>query len=308
MRKKISFKILLTAILSCVLMSLSFLTSCAFLDNYIVKRQDYDNLKNEWDKISQDYKSQLEAGMNLEEENKNLKNENEEKDKTISGLQEELAFKSNPDNYVLKEEYENLYSDYLKDQESIIDLENQINELKSDPEKLRKLINNFNKLLKNVYIGSADPEELAYTFTAFSIEYKGKYYLITAGHCVKDNFGKEGKFKFKANFSDEWIYPQLLGYKAEFWNLDDYGVFFSDELYSGFKISDQETKENYLIGSMEKNLSVLRNLGAGSKRGESGSPVINENGEVIGVYVVYGLVYTPIKLALDIIDNPGTDE
>ncbi len=127
--------------------------------------------------------------------------------------------------------------------------------------------------------------------------------MITAGHCVKDNFGKEGKFKFKANFSDEWIYPELLGYKAEFWNLDDYGVFSSDKLYSGFKISDQETKENYLIGSMDKNLSILRNLGAGSKRGESGSPVINENGEVIGIYVVYGLVYTPIQLALDKIDN-----
>jgi cell division protein FtsB len=292
MRKKVSLRILITTISLCVLIGLSFLTSCTFLDNYIVKKQDYDNLKNDRDKISQDYKKQLEATKNLEEENKNLKNENEEKDKTISSLEEELAFKSNLDNYVLKEEYEELCSDYLGEQESIKDLEN-----------LRSLINNFNKLLKNVYIGSADPKELAYTFTAFSIEYEGQYYLITAGHCVKDNFGKEGKFKFKANFSDEWIYPELLGYKAEFWNLDDYAVFSSDKLYSGFKISGQETKENYLVGSMDKNLSVLRNLGAGSKRGESGSPVINENGEVVGIYVVYGLVYTPIQLALDKIDN-----
>ena len=292
MRKKVSLRILITTITLCVLIGLSFLTSCTFLDNYIVKKQDYDNLKNDRDKISQDYKKQIEASANLEEENKNLKNKNEEKDKTISSLKEELAFKSNLDNYVLKEEYEELYSDYLVEQESIKDLEN-----------LRSLINNFNKLLKNVYIGSADPKELAYTFTAFSVEYEGEYYLITAGHCVKDNFGKEGKFKFKANFSDEWIYPELLGYKAEFWNLDDYGVFSSEKLYSGFKISDRETKENYLIGSMDKNLSILRNLGAGSKRGESGSPVINENGEVIGIYVVYGLVYTPIQLALDEIDN-----
>ena len=292
MRKKASLRILITTISLCVLIGLSFLTSCTFLDNYIVKKQDYDNLKNDRDKISQDYKKQLEASENLEEENKILKNENEEKDKTISGLEEELAFKSNPENYVLKEEYEELYSDYLGGQESIKDLEN-----------LRSLINNFNKLLKNVYIGSADPKELAYTFTAFSVEYEGQYYLITAGHCVKDNFGKVGKFKFKANFSDEWIYPELLGYKAEFWNLDDYAVFSSDKLYSGFKISDKETKENYLIGSMDKNLSILRNLGAGSKRGESGSPVINENGEVIGIYVVYGLVYTPIQLALDKIDS-----
>jgi len=304
MRKKVSLRILITTISLCVLIGLSFLTSCTFLDNYIVKKQDYDNLKNDRDKISQDYEKQLEASKNLEEENKNLKNENEEKDKTISSLKEELAFKSNLDNYVLKEEYEELYSDHLGEQESIKDLENQINELKGEPGRLRSLINNFNKLLKNVFIGSADPKELAYTFTAFSIEYKGKYYLITAGHCVKDNFGKEGKFKFKANFSDEWIYPELLGFKAEFWNLDDYAVFSSDKLYGGFKISDQETKENYLIGSMDKNLSILRNLGAGSKKGESGSPVINENGEVVGIYVVYGLVYTPIQLALDKIDNP----
>lgn len=292
MRKKVFLRILITTISLCVLIGLSFLTSCTFLDNYIVKKQDYDNLKNDRDKISQDYKKQLEVSKNLEEENKNVKNENEEKDKTITSLKEELAFKSNLDNYVLKEEYEELYSDYLGEQESIKDLEN-----------LRSLINNFNKLLKNVYIGSADPEELAYTFTAFSVEYEGEYYLITAGHCVKDNFGKEGKFKLKANFSDEWIYPELLGYKAEFWNLDDYAVFSSDKLYSGFKISDQETKENYLIGSLDKNLSILRNLGAGSKRGESGSPVINEKGEVLGIYVVYGLVYTPIQLALDKIDN-----
>ena len=192
----------------------------------------------------------------------------------------------------------------LKGKDRITNLENRINELKGEPEKLRSFINNFNKLLKNVYIGSADPKEIAYTFTAFSIEYEGKYYLVTAGHCVKDNFGQEGKFKFKANFSDEWIYPELLGYNAEFWNLDDYAVFSSDKLYSGFKVSNQETKESYLIGSMDKNLSILRNLGSGSKKGESGSPVINENGEAIGIYVVYGLVYTPIQLVLDIIDRP----
>src|SRR4030042_4839985 len=264
MNKKVYLKAFIIIMLSGILVSISFLTSCTYLDNFIVKRQDYDSLKNDLDKIEEDYEKQLEAYKNLEEENKDLKDSINEKDKEISDLEEELAFKSNLDNYVLKEVYEKLNSDYLAAQESLEDLENQVNELKDEPGKLRGIINNFNKLLKNVYIGSADPEELAYTFTAFSIEYKGKFYLITAGHCVKDNFGKEGKFKFKANFSDEWIYPELLGYKAEFWNLDDYAVFSSDKIYSGFKISNQDTKENYLIGSMDKNLSVLRNLGAGS--------------------------------------------
>ena len=118
MRKRTSLRILIITISLCILTGLGFLTSCTFLDNYIVKRQDYDNLKNDRDKILQDYEKQLEASKNLEEENKNLKNENEEKDKTISGLSEELAFKSNLDNYVLKEEYEELYSDYLEGQGS----------------------------------------------------------------------------------------------------------------------------------------------------------------------------------------------
>ena len=112
-----------------------------------------------------------------------------------------------------------------------------------------------------------------------------------------------GRFRFKANFSDDWIYPELIGYKAEFWNLDDYAVFYSEDVNDGFEISGIETTDNYLPGSIDKGLSVFRHLGDSSRRGESGSPVINEYGEVIGIYVVYGLVYTPIQLALDIIDE-----
>ena len=54
---------------------------------------------------------------------------------------------------------------------------------------------------------------------------------------------------------------------------------------------------------MDKQLSIFRNLGDSSEKGESGSPVINQDGEVVGIYVIYGLVYTPIQLALDVIDN-----
>ena len=100
------------------------------------------------------------------------------------------------------------------------------------------------------------PKETAYTFTAFKISYKDKSYIITAGHCVNDNYGKEGVFKFKANFSQDWISPELLGYKADFTNLDDYGVFYSEDISGGLKVTadlnSKPSEDNYLLGSMDK--------------------------------------------------------
>ena len=171
------------------------------------------------------------------------------------------------------------------------------------PQKLRALLDDMNTLLSHAYIGASTAEQSAYTFTAFSIEYKGNYYIVTAGHCVEDNYGQEGTFKFKANLSDEWVYPELMDYKAEFWNLDDYAVFFGGGIKGGLPVGDRKTPGKYLLGSTDKNLSIFRNLGDSSRRGESGSAVINEQMEAIGIYVVYGYVYTPIALALDAIDR-----
>ncbi len=206
-----------------------------------------------------------------------------------------------------------LRDDKIKEMEKeIVDLEEKlrgmegglyVEEIEKRIERLTELLNNINPILKHIYIGSSDPEEINYTFTAFSIKYNEKYYIITAGHCIADNYGEGGRFKFKANFSDEWIYPELVGYKAEFWNLDDYAVFYSDKVNDGLAVGEIETEDNYLPGSIDKGLSVFRHHGDSSKRGESGSPVINEYGEVIGIYVVYGLVYTPIQLALDLIED-----
>ncbi len=61
MGKKVSLRILITTLLLYGLIGFSFLTSCTFLDNYVVKKQDYDNLKNDRDKITQDYRKQLEV-------------------------------------------------------------------------------------------------------------------------------------------------------------------------------------------------------------------------------------------------------
>jgi len=269
-----------------IITTILLFSSCKLFDNYFVKRQNYDALQSDYNKIAKEYDKQLMELESLSQENEELKNENEDMEREIKIKDKEIL--------TLKEKLEPA---------NIKNLEEQIAILQEEPEKLKKLLDNMNKLLKNVYIGSSDPEELAYTFTAFSIEYKGKFYIITAGHCVQDNYGEEGTFKFKANFSDEWIYPDLLGYKAQFWNLDDYGIFYGDKVTGGLTVSDLKTPDFYLLGSIDKRLSIFRNLGDSSKRGESGSPVINEDGQVVGIYVVYGLVFTPIQLALDFIDN-----
>jgi len=288
-RRKFSFILIFMVLI----ISMFFLQSCKLLDNYFVRRQDFDALKEDYNKIAQDYKKQSDELKSLSGENKELKNEYDELKKEAVKMEKEISAKN--------EEIINLNKKL--EPTNIKNLEEQIAILQEEPEKLKKILDNMNALLKYTYIGSASPEELAYTFTAFSIKYKGKFYIITAGHCVQDNYGKEGAFKFKANFSDEWIYPELLGFKAEFYNLDDYGVFYSDKVTGGLTVSDVETSDYYLLGSLDKRLSVFRNLGDSSRRGESGSPVINEDGQVVGIYVVYGLVYTPIQLALDVIDN-----
>ncbi len=247
------------------------------------KIADSTDLQYEYDSLKEKYDKQKNAYVLTLKENEKLSDEIEKKDEEVDKLKSEIA--------ALEEKLKN-----ESDGENVEELELQV-------DRLKVLLDNINPLLKYVYIGSSDPEEINYTFTAFSIEHNKKYYIVTAGHCVADNYGSEGRFKFKANFSDKWLYPELIGYKAEFWNLDDYAVFYSAELNAGLQVSNIETEDNYLPGSIDKGLSVFRNLGDSSKRGESGSPVVNEYGEVIGIYVVYGLVYTPIELALELIEN-----
>lgn len=189
-----------------------------------------------------------------------------------------------------------------------------INELADDYDKLRadyedlfdknikyeELINNLNNLLGNVYYGYSKNENYENEFTAFSIYYNGKYYLITAGHAVEQDGQKYTDFKFKANFTDEWIYPELLAYKNNFLNKKDYAVFYSDKISDGFDIDIDKDIPLFVIN----NLNLIRSYTEKTIEGESGSPVIDIEGEITNIVTtdMYGY-YTEIETVLYAIDN-----
>lgn len=272
------------------------LSSCSIMDNW-VSAQEYEKLSSEHEKLTGDY-------IKMEEEDEMLIEELEKELEALKILEEEQY----------KEKYLKLYQAYLNSLDEysglsgeIISLEKELSLLESQPQRASALLEDLNNMLSNVYYGIAE-NETGYSFTAFTIEYEGNYYIITAGHCINDNFGSSGLFKFKANFSDTWIYPELMAFKPYFWDLEDYAILTSEKIRDGLNIGEGPTKSTYTLGSGKKNLSIFRNLTASTKRGESGSPIINESGEVLGILVVAGKNYTPIDLVLKRIDMESSIE
>jgi len=205
----------------------------------------------------------------------------------------------NLDKYVTKDKYSKLEEDR--------------DTLKSEIEQHRVLISSLNNLLKNVYYGYASNTSWESDgFTAFSMEYKNKFYLVTAGHAVhykdKDiDTGVYTYFKFKANFSDKWIYPKLLDYKNRLLDREDYAIFYSNDIKSGLEISKDsgsgiDIVRGYRLGSEEVGLNIIRSLYAGFRNGESGSPMINLSGKVVGI-VTSNAGYTPIEIVTEAIDS-----
>lgn len=187
----------------------------------------------------------------------------------------------------LKVEYDKLLDDNSK--------------LKDDIDKYAYLIRNLNNLLKNVYYGYAENDSYENEFTAFSIYHNSKYYLITVGHAIENEYGKFGNFKFKANFTGEWIYPELLIYEKGFHNDNDYAIFYSDKVTNGFMTYDYNLDcRKFILGNTYKNLNVFREYQGNSVIGESGSPIINLNQELLAIYTAN---FTKIHLVLNAINN-----
>ena len=181
------------------------------------------------------------------------------------------------------------------------ELQSQNSQLQLELKSYRALLDNLNELLSNVYYGYASNDNYIQDgFTAFSLEYNNKYYIITAGHCVENENGKFSNFKFKANFSDKWIYAKLLTYENDFIYGKDYAVFYSDKINSGLKVGGYELPA-FILGNGK--LNIIKKNTDKSLEGESGSPVVNINSEVIGIMTgsVTNIIY--VLQAIDNIDK-----
>jgi len=175
--------------------------------------------------------------------------------------------------------------------EKIVEVENtdRVEQLQAEVRQYQDLIANLNELLSCVYYGYASNDNYIIDgFTAFSIEYNDKYYIITAGHCVEQQgYGKFNNFKFKVN--GEWIYPKLLSYAIG--RSGDYAIFYSDMINKGLKINIDDTEPVLYLGYNNK----VTDMAELSVAGDSGSPVINVNGEAIGIRIYDTGNYTEFK-------------
>lgn len=169
----------------------------------------------------------------------------------------------------------------------------KIEELELELQKYKDLIDNLNNLLSNVYYvyqGKSDGSSV--WATGFSINYNGKYYLITAGHVIDNGYGIFKNLGFKVN--GRYIYPELLSYKNEWGN--DYAIFYSDKITNGLTLTDKADYKNlYILGLQTFKQIDYKTI----KPGESGSPIIDISGNAVGILNKQGGAYTLVNSILD---------
>ncbi|MBN1298524.1 MAG: hypothetical protein JW997_02440 [Actinobacteria bacterium] len=168
------------------------------------------------------------------------------------------------------------------------------------------LMNNTNRILSTVYFGTADigEQKEAKDFTAFSLIYNEKFYIITAGHCIEMDSEKYSNWKFKSNKSNAWIEPELLDYKSDYKNNIDYAIFYQEKLVTTGLIPakpGENMTPQYVIGNLEKNLNLIKRY-SDAREGESGSPILNSSCHVIGLMIKKGGIYTPVEIVLDALE------
>ena len=192
---------------------------------------------------------------------------------------------------------------------SFADIDNKLNERTTRLSSAELLLNNTNRILSTVYFGTADIDERKEVkdFTAFSIIYKDRFYLITAGHCIEFENIKYKNFKFMANNGRTWVTPELLTYKNDYTNNTDYAIFYKENLITtGLypAVKDEDQSPQYVLGNIERDLNLIKKY-KDARQGESGSPVINSKCHVVGVMIKKDGSYTPIQEVLAAIDKLG---
>ena len=177
-----------------------------------------------------------------------------------------------------------------------IDVEVEDTECEDELDRYRYLIDNLNELLGYVYRIECSNPEYTNWGTGFSIEYQDKFYLITAGHYVENEWGIFDNFRFDVD--DEWVYPELLHYEVTD-TVPDYAIFYSDKIDDGLKVDRIETEPDYRLGV---DMLIQKNNNWGDD-GSCGSPIVDLDGEVVGIHVGYK---SDIDTILEAIDNLGS--
>ena len=191
--------------------------------------------------------------------------------------------------------------------ENLIILNKNLNQKTLKLKSAELLINNTNAILSTIYYGTADAEESesAKDFTAFSLIYKEKFFLITAGHCIEMDGEKYKNFRFKSNNKSYFITPKLIDYNSDYTNNIDYAIFYDPNLIrSGlYPAADNEDKTPlYILGNLERDLNFIKNY-SNARKGESGSPVLNSNCHVVGILIKNSGTFTPISVLLDALNR-----
>ena len=161
-----------------------------------------------------------------------------------------------------------------------------------------------NSLLKNVYYVYGENATTWVASTGFAMEYNGKVYLITAGHVLNnDTWGLHENLRFKANGNSRWVYPRLIAYYPDYMSKNDYAIFYSSVVKSGLKVDTEGDSSVYVLGCKKLGLNTIRDCNTMSAEGESGSPVVDAEGEVTGIsttnYIAYKTLISTIQPILD---------
>lgn len=165
------------------------------------------------------------------------------------------------------------------------------------------LLLNLNSIsFKTIYYGEAANEirGSGQFFTAFSLFYKEKFYLITAGHSIAMNGESYNDFKFKPNNRDVWITPQLLYYENDIENNNDFAIFEDSYIKNGLYPASGNLVPEYIFGNTARDLNIVKkyNKDITAAFGESGSPVLNSECQVVGVLIKSKGEYTEIENVL----------
>ncbi len=180
---------------------------------------------------------------------------------------------------------------------------NVISEEKNKVNKYEYLLDNYTLIsLNTIFSGSADykGKENARKFTAFSLYYKDKFYIITAGHSIDFEDMKFENFRIKKQNKSEWIYPELLYYDNDFEGNNDFAIFRHESINKGLFPAEDDIAPEFILGS-----SIIKIFDSDTRAayGESGSPVINSKCKVVGVLIKSTGEYTDIRNVLNAIDR-----